>query len=78
MFDISPAEKVGVFTVKAKVMGVDMEKVQVHIQVIKTKIRKGRQIVKFSKKIFPPFFSNKGPPSAAVRRRRCHGDVRPG
>lgn len=33
MFDISPAEKVGVFTVKAKVMGVDMEKVQVHIQV---------------------------------------------
>lgn len=33
MFDISPADKVGVFTVKAKVMGVDMEKVQVHIQV---------------------------------------------
>lgn len=33
MFDISPAEKVGVFTVKAKVLGVDMEKVQVHIQV---------------------------------------------
>lgn len=46
MFDISPAEKVGVFTVKAKVMGVDMEKVQVHIQVKNIKYYKCRQIIR--------------------------------
>lgn len=46
MFDISPAEKVGVFTVKAKVMGVDMEKVQVHIQVKNIKICKCRRMIR--------------------------------
>lgn len=46
MFDISPAEKVGVFTVKAKVMGVDMEKVQVHIQVKTIKFYNCRQIIR--------------------------------
>lgn len=46
MFDISPADKVGVFTVKAKVMGVDMEKVQVHIQVKMIKFYKCRQIMR--------------------------------
>lgn len=45
MFDISPAEKVGVFTVKAKVMGVDMEKVQVHIQVKNITFYKCRQVI---------------------------------
>lgn len=33
MFDISPAEEVGDFEVKAKFMGVEMEKVQLHFQV---------------------------------------------
>lgn len=33
MFDISPTEEVGDFEVKAKFMGVDMEKVQLHFQV---------------------------------------------
>uniref|UniRef100_A0A8C9SYT2 IQ motif containing GTPase activating protein 2 n=1 Tax=Scleropages formosus TaxID=113540 RepID=A0A8C9SYT2_SCLFO len=32
MFDISPSEEVGDFEVKAKFMGVEMEKVQVHFQ----------------------------------------------
>uniref|UniRef100_A0A3Q3GBG4 IQ motif containing GTPase activating protein 2 n=1 Tax=Labrus bergylta TaxID=56723 RepID=A0A3Q3GBG4_9LABR len=32
MFDISPAEEVGDFEVKAKFMGVEMEKVQLHFQ----------------------------------------------
>lgn len=34
MFDISPTEEVGDFEVKAKFMGVEMEKVQLHFQVI--------------------------------------------
>lgn len=33
MFDISPTEEVGDFEVKAKFMGVEMEKVQLHFQV---------------------------------------------
>ena len=33
MFDISPSEEVGDFEVKAKFMGVEMEKVQLHFQV---------------------------------------------
>lgn len=33
MFDISPTEEVGDFEVKAKFMGVQMEKVQLHFQV---------------------------------------------
>lgn len=33
MFDISPTEEVGDFDVKAKFMGVEMEKVQLHFQV---------------------------------------------
>ena len=33
MFDISPGEEVGDFEVKAKFMGVEMEKVQLHFQV---------------------------------------------
>uniref|UniRef100_A0AAZ1X066 RasGAP protein C-terminal domain-containing protein n=3 Tax=Oreochromis aureus TaxID=47969 RepID=A0AAZ1X066_OREAU len=32
MFDISPTEEVGDFEVKAKFMGVEMEKVQLHFQ----------------------------------------------
>lgn len=32
MFDISPSEEVGDFEVKAKFMGVEMEKVQLHFQ----------------------------------------------
>lgn len=36
MFDISPSEEVGEFEIKAKFMGVEMEKVQVHIQVKQT------------------------------------------
>uniref|UniRef100_A0A4W6G8M7 IQ motif containing GTPase activating protein 2 n=1 Tax=Lates calcarifer TaxID=8187 RepID=A0A4W6G8M7_LATCA len=43
MFDISPTEEVGDFEVKAKFMGVEMEKVQLHFQVnasrLPTKIR---------------------------------------
>lgn len=42
MFDISPTEEVGDFEVKAKFMGVEMEKVQLHFQV------KISQIVKIS------------------------------
>ena len=34
MFDISPSEEVGDFEVKAKFMGVEMEKVQLHFQVM--------------------------------------------
>lgn len=33
MFDILPTEEVGDFEVKAKFMGVEMEKVQLHFQV---------------------------------------------
>lgn len=33
MFDISPTEEVGDFEVKAKFMGVEMEKVKLHFQV---------------------------------------------
>lgn len=33
MFDISPGGEVGDFEVKAKFMGVEMEKVQLHFQV---------------------------------------------
>lgn len=33
MFDISPTEEVGDFYVKAKFMGVEMEKVQLNFQV---------------------------------------------
>lgn len=33
MFDISPTVEVGDFEVKAKFMGVEMEKVQLHFQV---------------------------------------------
>lgn len=33
MFDISPCEEVGDFEIKAKFMGVEMEKVQLHFQV---------------------------------------------
>lgn len=33
VFDISPTEEVGDFEVKAKFMGVEMEKVQLHFQV---------------------------------------------
>lgn len=33
MFDISPCEEVGDFEVKAKLLGVEMEKVQLHFQV---------------------------------------------
>lgn len=33
MFDISPTEEVGDFEVKAKFMGVEMEKVPLHFQV---------------------------------------------
>ncbi|MBN3301610.1 IQGA1 protein, partial [Amia calva] len=38
MFDISPSEEVGDFDVKAKFMGVEMEKVQLHFQVWKSLI----------------------------------------
>jgi len=33
MFDICPCEEVGDFEIKAKLMGVEMEKVQLHFQV---------------------------------------------
>ena len=33
MFEIAPSEEVGDFEVKAKFMGVEMEKVQLHFQV---------------------------------------------
>lgn len=40
MFDISPTEDVGDFEVKAKFMGVEMEKVQLHFQVKISQCRK--------------------------------------
>lgn len=33
MFDITPGEEVGDFEIKAKFLGVEMEKVQLHFQV---------------------------------------------
>lgn len=39
MFDISPTEEVGDFDVKAKFMGVEMEKVQLHFQVNISQVR---------------------------------------
>lgn len=41
MFEITPGEEVGDFDIKAKFLGVEMEKVQLHFQVTIDSVRLG-------------------------------------
>lgn len=47
MFDISPCEEVGDFEIKAKFLGVEMEKVQLHFQVSSHVHRSSRHSLSF-------------------------------